>query len=101
MTLSGTTANRLYLQENEIVKIAMDIRRFQKNQLTEDDSPELQKVMQENAKLKHRLAILNAVSESSRQSLLEHLLNSHSNSSQSTLKRMSSWPNGEDRRWSR
>lgn len=50
------------LQENEIVRISMDIRRFQKGQLTEDDSPELHEVMQANAKLKHRLSILNAVS---------------------------------------
>lgn len=51
----------MVLQENEIVKISMDIRRFQKEQLTEDDSPDLQKLMQENQKLKHRLAILTAV----------------------------------------
>lgn len=38
----------------------MDIRRFHKGRLTEDDSAELQSVMQENQKLKHRLAILNA-----------------------------------------
>lgn len=53
----------IHLQENEIVRISMDIRRFQKNLLTEEDSPELQKAMQENAKLKHRLSILNAVSK--------------------------------------
>lgn len=57
-------------QENEIVRISMDIRRFQKNQLTEDDSPELQKVMQENAKLKHRLAILNASIDAEKAELL-------------------------------
>lgn len=55
------TLAKVEFQESEIVKIHMEIRRLQKGQLQEIDSEDLQKVMQENVKLKHRLSILNAV----------------------------------------
>lgn len=48
----------------------MDIRRFHKNQLTEDDSEDLKRLMQENQKLRHRLAILNAAIDAEKNELL-------------------------------
>lgn len=39
----------------------MEIRRFQKDKMEESDSVDLQKLMQENNKLKHRLSILTTV----------------------------------------